>query len=97
MVIRPMEFTVVSGGGGEGCTLHVVGGGWLILRGERYSVSTHVSCMILFTALFLSEGFVPKYFKALYDYNPVEQSLNDGVEEELAFAEGDIILVGDGN
>ena len=32
----------------------------------------------------------------MYDYNPVEQSLNnEGVEEELAFVEGDVIMVSD--
>lgn len=42
----------------------------------------------------LQKGFTQKYFKAMYDYNPVEQSLNDeGMEEELAFVEGDVIMV----
>ena len=34
-----------------------------------------------------------KLVQALYDYNPVEQSRNENPEEELAFQEGDYIVV----
>ena len=44
--------------------------------------------------IFLPPDFPPRYYRALYSYDPSSPSPNtEGAEEELAFEDGDIILV----